>query len=188
MAKENTKSKTVEPLEAIKLFNEFQAQSRARAEATIKLVLFISGGMLTLSVGAVLGDKPPNIPVSLLPVFTWGLGLLFYSMAASLVLMLSMIIATFHMGVRWRKNLQVPKEDFVFLATWPWLRILNASLGASALVSCVIGIAFMAQVALGVASTLGTRPTDHPNALAPAAKPSNSKGATSEKVYLKKGV
>ena len=91
----------------------------------------------------------------MLPALNWGWGLLFYSMAASLLLMFSMIIATFHMGVRWRKKLEAANEDVVFVATWPWLRIVNAILGVSILCSCVIGIAFMAYVAHGVASAFG---------------------------------
>ena len=141
----------VKPIEALKLFNEFQSQSRARMEATLKLVLVISGGMLTLSVGAVLGGSPPNIPADLLPALWWAWGLLFYSIAASLLLMFLMIIATFHMGIRWRKALEGKKESFAFIATWPWLRVINGVIGVSVLCSCVAGIALMAYVALGVA-------------------------------------
>ena len=61
-----------------------------------------------------------------------------------------MIIATFHMGVRWQKALEDKKKDLTFVATWPWLRVLNGVLGASILFSCIGGIALMAYVALGV--------------------------------------
>lgn len=150
MTDQNTTPETTKPIEALKLFNEFQSQSRARAEGALKLALLISGGMLTLSVGAVLGNAPPNIPAHLLPALRWGWGLLFYSIAASLLLMVSMIAATFHMGVRWRKALQDNKEGVTFVATWPWLRIFNGGLGASVLICCVGGIALMGHVALGV--------------------------------------
>lgn len=144
----------VAPADALKLFNEFQAQSRARGETTLRLVLVVSGGMLTLSIGAVLGNSPPKIPSHLLPALQWGWGLLFYSIAASLLLMCSMIVATFHMGVRWHKELQKGTAAFVFIATWSWLRIANAIVALSVLCSCLAGIALMAYVALGVASAL----------------------------------
>ena len=164
---------SVNPIEAVKLFNEFQSQSRARIEATLKLVLVISGGMLTLSVGAIFGNTPPNLSGHLLTTLMWGWGFLFYSMAASLMLMASMIIATFHMGVRWRKNLEDNKKnDFVFVATWSWLRVLNAALGISVLCSCVTGIALMAYVSLGVASAQNvTQSPSCSNAVAPVEKP-----------------
>lgn len=156
METKDPKNMTDLAAESIRLFNEFQAQSRARAEATLKLVLLISGGMLTLSVGAILSNKPTNIPPALVPSLTWGWGFLFYSISASLALMFSMIIATFHMGVRWSKKLGDPKANFSTVATWTWLRVLNAILGVSVVVSCLIGIGLMAHVAVGVAEALGT--------------------------------
>ena len=155
MTERDLKPASFEPADGLKQFNEFQSQSRARMEATLKLVLVVSGGMLTLSVGAVLGNTPPNIPSHLLPALAWAWSLLFYSIATSLLLMFSMIIATFHMGVLMRKKLEEPQGGFAFVATWPWLRVLNGILGVSVLVSCVAGIAVMAYVALGVANTIG---------------------------------
>ena len=69
-------SQTADPLEAVKLFNEFQSQSRARGEATLKLIMGVSGGMLTLSVGALLSGTPAPIPVELLSLLQIGIGLL----------------------------------------------------------------------------------------------------------------
>ena len=172
MTSRELKPVSFEPAEALKQFNEFQSQSRARMEGTLKLVLVVSGGMLTLSVGAVLGNSPPSIPAHLLSALTWGWGLLFYSIAASLVLMLSMIIATFHMGVLLREKLEDPTGGFAFVATWPWLRVLNGILGVSVLLSCVAGIALMAHVALGVAGTISIAHSPAPsNAVAPATTP-----------------
>lgn len=168
MTERDVKPASFDPAEALKQFNEFQSQSRARMEATLKLVLVVSGGMLTLSVGAVLGNSPPNIPTHLLPALTWAWGLLFYSIATSLLLMFLMIIATFHMGVLLRKKLEDPKGGFAFVATWPWLRVLNGILGVSVLFSCVAGIAVMAYVALGVAGAIGVARSPASNAISPA--------------------
>ena len=130
----------INPMDALKLFNEFQAQSRARAEATLKLVLGVSGGMLTLTVGAVLGGVPAKIPSHLLPSLQIGWGLLFFSIAASLLLMCSMIVATFHMGVRWRKALDDKSAGILFVATWPWLRITNGVIAFLILCSFLGGV------------------------------------------------
>lgn len=143
-------------MDALKLFNEFQAQSRARAEATLKLVMGVSGGMLTLSVGAVLGNVPERIPAHLLWSLQIGWGLLFFSIAASLLLMCSMIVATFHMGVRWRKALEDKRASAIFIATWPALRIANGVLGLLVLCSFLGGIALIAYVAIGVAGQSST--------------------------------
>ncbi len=154
------------PMDAIKLFNEFQSQSRARGEATLKLAMGVSGAMLTLSVGAVLSATPADIPPELLPSLQLGWSLLFYCIAASLILMASFIVSTFHIGVRLRKALDSNgPEAFQFVATWGWLRILNAILGLSILVSCLAGIGLVAQVAIGVAEQLASSPA---NAIAPA--------------------
>ncbi len=173
MADRDLKPVSFEPTDALKQFNEFQSQSRARMEGTLKLVLVVSGGMLTLSVGAILGNSPPYIPVYLLSALTWGWGLLFYSIATSLLLMFSMIIATFHMGVLLRRKLQDAKGGSAFVATWPWLRVLNGILGVSVLLSCVAGIALMAYVALGVAGNKGASHSSVPSNAVPPATTSN---------------
>jgi len=147
------------PLDAVKLFNEFQSQSRARGEATLKLVMGVSGGMLTLSVGAVLSATPAKISTDLLLSLQAGLGLLFFCLAASMLLMASIIVATFHMGVRWRKALQSGEVAFAFVATWNWLRIANALLAFLILCSFLGGIGLVARVAIGVVSSSAAGPT-----------------------------
>lgn len=173
---------TIDPVEAVKLFNEFQAQSRARGEATLKLVMGVSGALLTLTVGALLSATPAKIPAHLLVSLKVGVGLLFFCVAASMLLMASMIIATFHMGVRWRKGLEAKDVGFMFVATWNWLRIANAALAFLILCSFLGGVGALARVAVGVAGSVATdlvapatvRPQTTPpaNASAPAGPPS----------------
>lgn len=151
MTAETPSPPAVQPIDAVKLFNEFQSQSRARAEATLKLVMGISGGMLTLSVGAVLGGMPARIPSHLLPSLQLGWILLFFCIAASVLLMCSMIVATFHMGVKMRKTLEGKSPGFVFVATWSWLRVANGLLGFLILCSFLAGIGLVGYVAIGVA-------------------------------------
>jgi hypothetical protein len=147
-----------QPIDALKLFNEFQAQSRARFETTLKLIMGVSSAMLTLSVGAVLNSTSTKIPSALLPSLQLGWLLLFFSIAASVLLLCSMIVATFHMGVRWQQILEQKSETMsaMTIATWPWLRIANALLGLLILCSFLAGIALVAYVAIGVASNSTT--------------------------------
>src|ERR1700689_3590364 len=138
-------------VEALKLFNDFQAQGRARTEATLKLLMVLAGGMLTLSVGAVLGSSPAKIPASFVGALTWSWRLFFYTIAASTLVMVGILGATFHMGVRWRKHMESPSAGTYFVVTWGWLRILNVALAASALISFLVGVVLISQVAVGVA-------------------------------------
>lgn len=146
---------TFQPIDALKLFNEFQAQSRARFETTLKLILGVSSAMHTLSVGAVLNSTSTKIPSALLPSLQLGWILLFFSIAASVLLLCLMIVATFHMSVRWQQILEQTSENIsaVTIATWSWLRISNAILGFLILCSFLSGIALVAYVAIGVASS-----------------------------------
>ena len=138
-------------VDAVKFFNEFQSQSRARAEATIKLVMGVSGGMLTLSIGAVLSGTPIRIPSDLLPSLQLGWGFLFLCIATSVLLMCSMIVATFHMGVKMQSALERTPYIGIFVATWPWLRIANGLMGLLILCSFLAGIALVGYVAIEVA-------------------------------------
>jgi hypothetical protein len=152
---EKPPSPVVDPLEAVKLFNEFQAQSRARGEATLKLIMGISGGILTLTVGALLSASLAKIPHHLAWSLEVGIGLLFFCIAASVLLMASMIIATFHMGVRWRTALEAKQAAFSFVATWNWLRLANAALAFLILCSFLGGVGLIARVAIDVANAAG---------------------------------
>ncbi len=152
MSDNNNEQTTELFIEAKRQFNEFQSQSRARMESTIKLILVVSGGMLTLSVGAVLGKVEPNIPPELIPSLKCGWGLLFYSIAASLFLMFTTLVATYHMGVKWFSRLAKQTTSTEAIKTWGWLRIFNVILGVTILLSCISGIGLMARVANGVAS------------------------------------
>jgi hypothetical protein len=145
---------TVSPpsIEPLKLFNEFQSQLRARLEASLKLIMILSGGMLTLSVGAVLGNSPPRIPAYLFRTLSWSWGLLFFSIAAATVVMAGMIAATSHMGFQWRKRMQAGETPATFfVAAWAWLRVANAAIGVLALLSFLGGLVLISQVAIGVA-------------------------------------
>ena len=148
----------IDPVEAVKLFNEFQAQSRARGEATLKLVMGVSGAILSLTVGALLSATPAKIPAHLLLSLQVGVALLFLCVAGSILLMSSMIVATFHMGVRWRKALETKDVGFIFVATWNWLRIANGVLAFLILCSFLGGIGLVARVAIGVASSAAAEP------------------------------
>jgi len=158
--------------ESRKAFNEFQAQSRIRMEGTLKLILAISSGMLTLTLGAVLAagssGRPFAIPAAALPDLIWGWRMLFYSIAAAVVLMVSMIVATFHMGVQMRKNLESPDGKPKFVATWTALRIANVFIGLSILVGCVGGIYLIGRAAVLVALHLSVAVPDRAPQQAPS--------------------
>lgn len=166
--------KKPEPLDAVKLFNEFQSQSRERAESTLKLIIGISGAMLSLSVGALLSATPAKIPAQLLCSLQWGVGMLFFSIAASILLMASMIVATFHMGIRWQKTLQSPGTTFEFVATWNWLRVANGVLAFLVLCCFLLGISLLAQVAVGVVLVETPTPMSKPLLRIPSANSASS--------------
>jgi hypothetical protein len=140
-----------QPIEAVKLFNEYQAQWRARVEAALKLVMVVSGGMLTLSVGAVLSGSAFRVRSDLLPPLEWAWGFLFFSITGSILLLAGMIAASFHIGVRWKKALEAPTGKVKIIASWTWLRLLNAIVGVAVLVSFLVGVALVARVAVSVA-------------------------------------
>ena len=136
-------------IEKANQFNEFQAQTRDRIETTIKSVFLISGGMLTLTVGAILSGNPPKIPIELLPILKFAWGLLFYSISASLLLMFLLVVSTYHMGLRWSKKIDENNEKSETITTWLWLEITNWAIGTSGIIACLVGIGLMAFVAIG---------------------------------------
>ena len=146
--KDNTSTEYL--IETKRQFNEFQSQSRARMESTVKFVLVVSGGMLTLSIGAVLGKPEPNIPPELVSSLKYSWGFLFYSIASSLFLMFTVLAATFHMGNKWFDRIDKQLTSTEKIKTWDWLRYFIITLGSSAVFSCICGVGLMAYVAIGI--------------------------------------
>jgi len=140
-------------IEATKSFNDFQSQTRTRIETTVKFILLISGSMLTLSVGAVLSDKPAHISADLLPYLKLAWGALFYSIASGLLLMVLLVITTYHMGLKWVEILKNYPGDGKnkIIKTWRCLEVANWFFGLSGALSCLVGLALIACVAIGVA-------------------------------------
>lgn len=143
-------------IEATKAYNDFQAQTRTRVESGVKLILLVSGSMLTLSVGAILNGTPPPIPTETLPTLQCAWLLLFYSIAAALGLMVSLIISTYHMGQKWGNLLNNLSENDEpkTIKTWPLLEFINWVLGISGAIACLAGLLLMSQVAIEAAAAV----------------------------------
>ncbi len=69
--------------------------------------------------------------------------------------MLTMTLATFHIGIRWKKQMY-SGEGAKFVATWTWLRIFNGALGISAVLACILGVALTAAAAIQLLRHLST--------------------------------
>lgn len=141
-------------IESKRQFNEFQSQSRARMESTVKFVLAISAGMLTLTIGLVLGRQGITIPCELITYLKWGWCLLFYSIASSLLLMLGVLVASYHMGTKWFARIEKQILSTEAIKTWDGLRYFIIALGISVVLSCIGGVGLMAYIATRMASGL----------------------------------
>ena len=135
----------------LQAFNDYQSQTRQRIEFSVKSIFLISGGMLTLSVGAVLSDKPARIPDVLIPTLQWAWGLLFYSIATALLLMLLLVISSVGVGKKWQKKIIECQSKTEVIKVPKLLNIANWVIGVSSMVSCLLGIGLVAHVALSLA-------------------------------------
>jgi hypothetical protein len=161
-------------LEENKAINEFQSQSRARGEATVKTVFLLSGGMLTLSIGAVL-DKPVGVvPPPVLHLLQSGWLYLFGSIVLGVAFLCSLILGTYQQGRKmialaernskaradWSRQLPVVRGDeprldeFVEIAAGPWVKKAVVIAGSLSVLSCLVGTLYMARAAIAFAKSL----------------------------------
>lgn len=140
--------------ERLKAFNDFTANARKSTEESLKTVSLVSGGLLTLSVGAVLSRAGANIPADQVLTLQIGWALLFWSIAAAMLVLLGMQTAVYKMQTQWMEILRDPAAEIRFVRAHVALRTANMILGISSVLSCVGGVLLMACVALHVAKAL----------------------------------
>jgi len=128
-------------------FNTFTADWKNRVETLIKTVMLLSGGVMSITIGAYIETSGPRpaIPESGLSVIRWSWYLLSSSLVASLLTFFTIVISGSIVLFRWQKVMHLNAEDRTVIDSPLWLRMLAWSFGVFAVLSCAVGLALVAQ-------------------------------------------
>ena len=128
--------------------NVYQADTRQRVDTLIKSVLVLSGGALTISIGIFLREKAPHLNDELMHVLQFSWGLIFYALAASVIVTFFMICQGYYFGELWKKMLgsgedAISKNRVLFVS-----RVLNWFFGITGLIAFLAGLGALAYVSI----------------------------------------
>lgn len=134
--------------------NAYQTDTRQRVDTLVKSIFLLSGGALTISISIFLRDGAPAVPSHLMDLLSWAWLLLFWSLAGATLILFMMIVQGYLLGELWKEQSSTGVERISshkgLLAT----RWFNWIVGVSAVLSFLVGLAFVARVSIGVISVV----------------------------------
>jgi len=100
-AQELAIKKAEEQNKAWDLYNQFSRETRARADGLVRAVLLVSGGALTLSIGAFLKQDTPYLSPACVNLLHWSWVLLIASMVLAVFTVFVGVLSSDLHGKRW---------------------------------------------------------------------------------------
>lgn len=131
-------------------FNTFVAEVRNRLETLIKQILVVSGGILTITVGAFLTSNKPQLPEATIHLFKYAWTSLTTSIILCLLLMVLQVAALINVAFKNKDKIEEQRPGIEVIFAWRPLRILNIFVGLTAFSTCISGIIFMSQAAISL--------------------------------------
>ena len=131
-------------------FNTFVTEVRNRLETLIKQILVVSGGTLTITVGAFLTSTKPPFSETTIHLFKYAWIQLSASIILCLFLMALQVVALINVALKKKDKLKQSGQRIEVIFAWLPIRILNICVGLAAFGSCIGGIVFMSQAAISL--------------------------------------
>lgn len=137
------------------LFNTHMADWGARVNTFVNHLLLISGGILSITIGAFLNGSPPKLQQDALFAVQNGWYLLSSSLVLSLMVALLHVIAQAIVIARWKKKFIDGPLQVQIIQGAGWFRVLIWGVLVAAFLCCVAGIIF---ISYGAAQLLHVQP------------------------------
>jgi len=136
--------------ESLGMFNSLSVEIRSKIDGLVKQVLFLSGGIQAITIGAFLSGTPPHFPAKANELLRLGWLSLSVCIVLCLVFMLGHVFAMISVGLKFKKKLEQARPGAeVMVAPFP-LRFFNWVVGLSAFVTCAAGIMLLSRAAMAL--------------------------------------
>lgn len=129
-------------------FSAYQADTRQRVDTLIKAVFVLSGGALTISIGVFLRHEAPQLTPRITELLQYSWYLLFFSLAASAIVLFIMITQGYYVGELWNRAQKTGENKIDSSLVLKISRIVNWSLGIAGFVSFLVGLWMLAFVSV----------------------------------------
>jgi len=140
---------------AATLFNNFAMDFRSRVDSLIKSIFLISGGVLSITIGAFISKKPPVITQEVLHSIQCAWFNLSFSIIAALTTMFLLIVAQAQTATKWRVKIETNAEGLQVINNPVWFRVIMWVVGITAFISCITGLIY---ITYGAGQLLSAKP------------------------------
>lgn len=126
------------------LFNVYVSDWKNRIETLIKSVMLLSGGVMSITIGAFINSTPPSLNGIAVCVIQSSWYLLSLSLVASLLTFFGLVISQAIVVSDWKRRVKVNSEGLVVIGSPHWLQVICWVLGSISVLACVVGLILVA--------------------------------------------
>ncbi|MBP1151603.1 hypothetical protein [Methylocaldum sp. RMAD-M] len=136
--------------ESLGMFNTYSVEVRSKIDALVRQVLFLSGGVQAITIGAFLNGTPPQFPSEAISLLKNGWLLLSASIVFSLLFMLGQVFAMIAVGLKFSAKLRNSRAGAEIMNAPMPLRVFNWVVGLSAFLACAGGVVALSKAAMSL--------------------------------------
>ena len=136
--------------ESLGAFNTLSVEIRSKIDGLVKQVLFLSGGVQAITIGAFLSGKPPHFPAPASELLRFGWLSLSACIVLCLVFMLGHVFAMISVGLKSKSKLKQGRPGAEVLEAPMPLRVFNWVVGLLAFLCCAAGMITISLAAMAL--------------------------------------
>jgi len=125
-------------------FNAFTTDWKNRIEKLLNTVIILSGGVMSITIGAYINDSPPDLSIAGANMLRYSWYLLASSLAASLLVHFFLVISGAIVLKQWEKRISFNKQGIKLIDSPRWLHLFSWALAVWAVIACLLGLVLMA--------------------------------------------
>lgn len=125
-------------------FNAFTADWKNRIETLIKTIIVLSGGVMSITIGAYINSQTTPFPECRTSLIHLSWYLLALSLIASLLVYFILVISGAIVLTQWERRVDVNDQGRVIIDSPYWVHFLGWIFAIVALFSCIAGLGLTA--------------------------------------------
>lgn len=140
--------------QAVDNFNAYTTEFRFKVEGLVKQLLFVSGGIQTITISAFISGTRPVLSEEGVSLLKCGWEYLSASIILCLILMFLQVIALAHVSSKQAHKIKNNIHGVEVMNTWPVLRVINWCVGLAAFFTCLLGVYTVSKAAITLIGTV----------------------------------
>jgi hypothetical protein len=126
-------------------FNAYTADWKNRIDTMLKTIIFLSGGVMSITIGAYINSQTDHIPQCASAIINLSWYLLAASLVSSLLVYLVVVISGAIVLKAWEKESKINKDGKIIIDSPMWIYVSGWGFAIIAVLSCIAGLILTAH-------------------------------------------